>query len=299
MKNSLLTFFRWLFSFFSIFFQMLLSLVRVILYSKLKTKCEKLLDMKESTFILGNGRSLKNFIEENNNFLNTKNIIVVNDFFLSEYFMTLRPNVYVIADPAYWELQVTEEMSVLRESLIKRLLVDVNWEIQFFVPSAAYQAGFFQRAFDQNKLISVQPFNTASFSGITSVRYFFYDKLLAKPFSGNVIGSALFIALQMDIKEIYLFGVEHSWTQSLFVDEHNRTCIKDEHFYQNPKNAKVWLKANTIPYKISEALSDIANMLGGYYEINEYAIHKNVKIFNCTPNSFIDAFERKKWEKKD
>jgi hypothetical protein len=35
-------------------------------------------------------------------------------------------------------------------------------------------------------------------------------------------------------------------------------------------------------------------MLSGYPELNSYAESKNIRIYNCTPDSFIDAFERKR-----
>jgi hypothetical protein len=91
--------------------------------------------------------------------------------------------------------------------------------------------------------------------------------------------------------------VEHSWTRGLYVDEQNRTCIRNEHFYANAPQGTVWLKSDSEPYTIHEALFDIAKMLGGYREINEYAAYRGVKIYNCTPGSFIDAFERKEWKK--
>jgi hypothetical protein len=223
--------------------------------------------------------------------------MVVNDFFLNEHFTAIKPCVYIIADPAYWERGGADEMQVLRQKLQQTLLNDVNWNMLFFVPAVVYHAGFYQKIFQSNPHILVQQFNTTPFIGAKRLRYFLYDKLLAKPFSGNVIGSALFIAFQMDIREIFLFGVEHSWTRGLYVDEQNRTCIRNEHFYANAPQGTVWLKSDSEPYTIDEALSDIARMLGGYREINEYAAYRGVKIYNCTPGSFIDAFERKEWKK--
>jgi hypothetical protein len=294
MKKKILIILRLFLSFFNSILINFLSLIRVLLYSKLNTNCAKLQEMNERVFVLGNGNSLKLFLDKNIKFLTTENVIVVNDFFLSEYFKILRPNVYIIADPAYWQSQVNEEMKILRKKMIAELLCNVNWKIIFFVPTFAYETGFFQKNLANNPNIEIQPFNTTQFIGMKKFKFYFYDKLLAKPFSNNVIGSALFIALQMNIQKVYLFGVEHSWSRNLFVDEFNRTCIKDEHFYSNSLPAKIWLKSNMQAYRINEALADIALMLGGYNEINEYAIHKGINIYNCTNGSFIDAFERKK-----
>lgn len=297
MKNRILSGLRLVHSCFLLCFNILMSAIRILLYTRLYKISPQLKEMKDKAFVLGNGPSLKQFMEDNLLFLTTQNLVVVNDFFLNKYFTTLRPRVYIIADPGYWEQHIADDMRILRQKMEYVLLKDVDWNMYFCIPTAAYETGCFQRTFDSNPYIHIQPYNTTCFTGTKGMRYFFYDKLLAKPFSGNVIGSAIFIALQMDIKEILLFGVEHSWTRSIYVDEQNRTCIRTDHFYSNEQAGVVWLKTNTEPYKIHEALFDIANMLGGYRQIDEYATHKGIKIYNCTQDSFIDAFERKKWVK--
>ena len=295
MKNSILIFLRWVYHSLLLGINMVLSLIRVLFYSKLNTRCPLLREIKDRVLVLGNGPSVKQLINDNIQFLSTQNLVVVNDFFLSRYFTTIKPRVYVIADPVYWEEQVPDNMLVLRQKMQHTLMNDVDWEMLFFVPSGIFKTSFFHQIYQANTHIHIQPFNVVPFIGTKRMRYIFYDKLLAKPLSGNVIGSALFIALQMDIKEIYLFGVEHSWTRSLYVDDQNRTCIELEHFYTENQQGTVWLKSNAEPYTINQALFDIATMLGGYREINEYALQKDIKIYNCTPDSFIDAFERKKW----
>jgi hypothetical protein len=296
-KNGILTASRKVYRGFKLCFDTVLSLIRVLLYSKSHTDSPQLHEMKKLAFVLGNGPSVRNLVDNNVQFLTTQNVVVVNDFFLNEHFTAIKPGTYVIADPAYWEKGGSDEMQVLRQKLQQTFLDDIDWDMLFFVPAVVYQTGYYHEVFRPNSFIHIRPFNTTPFSGPKRMRYFFYDKLLAKPFSGNVIGSALFIALRMDIREVLLFGVEHSWTRGLYVDDQNRTCIRNEHFYANNQQGVVWLKSNAEPYKIHEALFDIATMLGGYREINEYARFRGIRIYNCTPDSFIDAFDRKKWEK--
>ena len=277
-------------------FDTALSLIRTLLYSRPGVKYEKLSDFTGTAFVLGNGPSLKELIESNEAYLATQTLIVVNDFFLSEKFTSVKPAVYVIADPLYWEEQVPDNMLDLRLKMQDKLLNQTDWDMLFFVPVNAYKTGVFQRAFMSNSHIRVLPLNSVPFKGPERLRFFFYDKLLARPFSDNVIGSALYITLQMNVNEIYLFGVEHNWSPNLYVDDQNRTCILTEHFFSKEKQGKVWLKSSGFPYTIDEALSDVAAMLGGYRELNRYALHKGVKIYNSTPGSFIDVFERRKPE---
>lgn len=296
MKNSILRLLRSILKALNVAFNILTSILRVLLYSK-RIKKNLSINVKNKLFVLGNGPSLNEVIQDNLNFLSNQDVVVVNDFFLSENFELLKPKIYVIADSAYWEGKVTEDMRTLRNQLQKKLLSNVNWELYFFIPMYIYQTGHFQKIFSSNPYIQIRPFNLTSFVGPKSMRYFFYDKLLAKPLSGNVIGSALFILMQTNAKEIFLFGVEHSWSRSLYVDNQNRTCLRTEHFYSNGEEPKVWLKSNGEPYSIDKALFDISVMLGRYDEIRDYSEYKGKKIYNCTPGSFIDAFERKNWEK--
>jgi hypothetical protein len=287
---------KWLYNSFLITFNILLSLFRILLYSSPIRKNEMLREFKKRVFILGNGPSVKDLIKDNVTYLSNQNLVVVNDFFQNEYFDILRPKLYVVADSAYWEEKVPANMNVLRMKMQHVLKEKVVWIMLFFVPSAVFNSGYFQKIFQSNPLIKILPFNTTPFLGPKKIRYFFYDKILAKPTSGNVIGSAIFIALQMKIQEILLFGVEHSWTRNLYVDDQNRTCLVTEHFYENAQKGAVWLRSDGEPYSIHGALHDISIMLGGYSDINEYANYLGIRIFNCTPESFIDAFERKKLE---
>jgi len=296
MKNRMLKAIKWLYNSILLTFDVLLSLFRILLYSSRIRKSEMLREFKKRVFILGNGPSVKDLIKDNYTYLSNQNLIVVNDFFQNEYFDILRPRLYVVADPAYWEEKVTEDMIVLRMKMQNVFMKKVVWNMLFFVPSAIFNSGYYQKIFQSNTLIKILPFNTTPFLGPKKLRYFFYDKILAKPTSGNVIGSAIFIALQMNIQEILLFGVEHSWTRNLYVDDQNRTCLVTEHFYENEQKGTVWLRSDGEPYSIHGALYDISIMLGGYFDINEYANYLGIKIFNCTPDSFIDAFERKKLE---
>lgn len=295
MKNRILSFLRMVNQGLVFILNTLSSVIRILLYSSSNINYSELLEIKKTVFVLGNGPSLKEIIDDNLEFLSAQNLVVVNDFFFNKNFTTLKPKVYVIADPGYWESQVSPEMVTLTKEMHEKIINGVTWEMFFFVPTPVYKTNHFQQAFKSNTNIKVMPFNATAIISSKPIRYFFYDKLLAKPFSGNVIGSALFISLQMDVEKILLFGVEHSWSKSLFVDEQNRTCIVNEHFYTNIQESKVWLKSNAEPYRIYEALRDISVMLGGYKELDEYARYRGINIYNCTLNSFIDSFERKKY----
>ena len=296
MRSKVLVLLRRLYSLLKNCFDTALSLIRILLYSKPGVKCDSLSGFTGTAFVLGNGPSLKELIETNEELLAAQTLIVVNDFFLSEKYNSVKPAVYVIADPLYWEQQVPDSMLDLRHRMLEKLLNQTDWDMLFFVPVDAYKSGVFQNAFMTNSHIKIKPFNSVPFKGPERLRFFFYDRLLSRPFSNNVIGSALYITLQMKVNEIFLFGVEHNWSPNLYVDDQNRTCMRTDHFFSKEQQGKIWLKSSGLPYTIDEALSDVSGMLGGYRELNRYALHKGVRIYNSTPGSFIDVFERKKPE---
>lgn len=287
---------RWLYHRYLSIFNFSISIIRILIHSKFFIHYPKLRVLNNSAFVLGNGPSLKIFLDKNANFLKSQNVLVVNDFCFSEYFTIIKPEAYIIVDSVYWESKVPDDMFILRQKMQDTLINNVSWNIYFFVPVHVYKTGYFQNLYHSNLFINIYPFNVTPFSGPKFITYLVYDKLLAKPLTNNVIGSAVFLALHMSLKTIYLFGVEHSWSRNLFVDDHNRTCIRNEHFYSKDQQAVEWLRCNAEPYQINQALYDIAAMLSGYREINDYAKNKDVTIYNCTSDSFIDAFERKTFD---
>ena len=63
-----------------------------------------------------------------------------------------------------------------------------------------------------------------------SKRQYCYDCNLAMPSVENVMVASLYIAIYLGYKTVELYGVEHSWTKSLYVNDHNQVCLHDDHF---------------------------------------------------------------------
>jgi len=110
----------------------------------------------------------------------------------------------------------------------------------------------------------------------------------------NVLNLCVLVEINMKYSEVNIIGADHSWTKDLIVNDSNIVCMSNYHFTDNDK-----LEPTPIPmvngeyFKMHEILRAFAQMFEGYQILRKYAEYNNVKIFNRTPNSFIDAFEKK------
>ena len=116
-----------------------------------------------------------------------------------------------------------------------------------------------------------------------------YNHAFAMPRCQTVTNFALLAAVLMKYKKVYLYGADHSWTKDLRVDDDNVVCYGDRHIYNTD------LTVIKLDYSIGALLHNYANMFDSHVSINNYAISRNVRIINCTKESFVDAYERFKY----
>lgn len=234
--------------------------------------------------ILANGPSLKKTIETL--YIDTEeyDVRVVNDFCRHRIFFSLKPKSYVLADPLFFN-------DTPRAKEVMELLNNVSWPMALYIPYAC------RKKFNgkiTNSNIKIILYHSLQYNGWKKIRNFLYRKGLSMPRPQNVLIPSIFIGINQGYKEIDLYGVEHSWTNEIRVDDKNQVCLVDSHFYDNSKpELKPWHKGSGEPvYKMHEILRDLAWMFDGYHQLQEYAESSDCKIVNCTPDSFIDAFKR-------
>lgn len=75
------------------------------------------------------------------------------------------------------------------------------------------------------------------------------------------------------------------------IDENNRTIPNYTHFYKE-KNEK----DGSFDYDIGSIFWDSYRSIIGYRMLEKYAEDRGSKVYNCTPGSFVDAFERTETE---
>lgn len=239
--------------------------------------------------ILGNGPSLSLDLVKINK-QEVDYLCVVNNFALSYLFEELKPNFYTIVDPAYF----FDEIKLEEDKIIWDIIGKINWELTLYIPYRYYKN--FIKKYDyihKNKFIKIIPIHINEYEGFNWLKIYLYKNNLSMPKSQNVIIPAIFNSINQNFSEVYILGVDHSWTKDLVVDDKNRVCTINNHFYNKKKLELTPFK--TIygnQYKMHEILRDFANMFEGYYQLSDYAIYKRCKIYNVTNGSFIDSFER-------
>lgn len=270
LKKSL----KFLFVFLVKLCQSLLSVFFIITKTNLRNHIPLIKDAGSLT-ILANGPSLKDEIDKLD--LTSCELSVLNDFYKSPKFRMLRPKYYVLADPLY----VSDKES------INGITQNLDWEMVLFVPfSFLKKAGPLRDLSCEN--VRVIPYNSNTYQGFECLRNFFYKKGLAMPRAQNVLVASIFTGINMGYKEINIYGADHSWTQTLGVNEMNQVCAIDSHFYDKEK-------VKYLPYncmKMHELLRAFAFMFESYHYLRNYADSIGCRIINCTKGSFIDAFER-------
>lgn len=244
----------------------------------------------EDVYILGNGPSLNLVLEDMNNKTNTK-MCVVNFSILSPMFRKIKPNYYVIADPAFFIRPYKDD----RFKQVIKELNNIDWKLSIFIPSIYYNK--FNQELKPRPNIKIIPFKLNPFHedmGFDKIRYKAYEMGLACPRVQNVVIASIYCMINTGYKKIHLYGVEHSWTSQIIVNKDNQVCLKDTHFYdKNETKSKPWMKNEKEVFKMHEILRTLSYMFIGYHDLQHYAEYLgDIEIINNTKDSFIDAFKK-------
>ena len=131
------------------------------------------------------------------------------------------------------------------------------------------------------------------YKGPEEYRQMCYNQNLAMPNVQNVLVAAIYLGIYLGYQTIELYGVEHSWTKNLYVNNENYVCINDNHFFDKDKIQDTYmLNVDGSHTKFHEVLREYADMFESYWELHKIAAEHQCRIVNMTPGSFIDAFER-------
>ena len=248
-------------------------------------------------FILGNGPSLKITLKKYFDVLKSEQCAVVNFFGNTNYFIELQPQWYIIADPTFFKnsKDLPDWAANQIGSLSNVLKKTVTWNINLCIPISSKNCEFIKEI-SKNSKINILYYNTCGNpSNIRNNRYKFnlWSKSLLAPLMQNVINTAVQIGIMIQFKEIYLLGADSSWHTLFEVDQNtNQLYSIETHFYGNQK-IPLFKEDKCTSYHLHEKLESIARAFNNYCTLNTYAKYQNVKIYNSSETSWIDAFERK------
>lgn len=273
----------------------LFSILRILIFSRASRQIKRLkVGQNSECYILGNGPSLKQNILNDLDFIKTKELFVVNDFAKSKYFEILKPHYYVLLDPSYWDTNTYKELFDNCVVVLNTMIDKTKWPMYLIVPHEACHSDLLKNISLINKNITIVNFNSTSVTGFKWFRFISYRNFLGMPPVNNVVGACIFIAINMNYKEINLLGTDHSWTQDLMVNEKNHVCCVNPHFFDEEDGHYLPHKTvNGVYYSMHRLLRDYALMFEGYHTLRSYAESRKVIIFNRCKKSFIDAFERR------
>jgi hypothetical protein len=224
----------------------------------------------KTCFILACGPSIN---EMDLSRLNGKDCISVSNFFVHPIFNELKPKFHVFA-PIHEP--ITDEQFI-------------NWLKDYELKSLFNQKVFchidFYSKIKNNKILTNKEvvFYGVNNSNINDFNNFSLTDDF--PTYQTVVHLAIYIAISLGYKEINLLGVDHSW---LF------NFGKTVHFYSEEQSAL--FTSNYNEHELTDLEDQFKNHQRLWYIyklIKNYCSNNNIKIFNCTPNSFLDVFEKK------
>lgn len=288
MQNLLIKFSKWL----NLFSQTIASMIKILIMSKNSSKFRNLKTNKDKVVILGNGPSLKSTIQDNMNFLQSKELICVNHFGISDFYTELKPAYYITIAYDLFLDDVDPQFLEASNNLFNTIADKTTWKLKFLITNEAKKYSRWRNILENNNNIEIIYINITPIDGFKSYIFRQFDKANGMPRPHNIMIPSIFTALHLKPKEIILIGAEHSWLKKLYVDDDNNTYLYNEHFYDSERQAERFnLKGRTY-LKLHEFLKTLTTAFESYHVLNEYAKKKNIEIINCTESSYIDAFKR-------
>ncbi len=252
---------------------------------------------EEELVIMGNGPSLKEILGSDVENLQNKTLWAVNFFGNSPFFEKVKPSYYLMVGPEFWRQNVQPNYISLRETLFENIINKTQWPMTIFLPPEAFKSKFLKKYLHKNSALSFKAFNPTPVEGVQWFNHLLFKRNLGMPRPHNVIIPSIMVALNMGFKKIFLIGVEHSWLPTISVNDNNEVLFRNKHFYDPDKiKDHRMYRLGLRPRMLHDVLEKFMLTFRGYVLMAEYAAVKKAKIFNCTPGSFIDAFERKKIE---
>ena len=242
--------------------------------------------------ILGNGPALAEELPQLLGKRAGRDFMAVNFFALDERFSELRPTCYVLSDPMFFRDSAERpRVAELYRALNERVAWPMNLYVQYYNPER-----FDYRAALPNPHIRIIPFHTQMYRGFRALGFRLFRHGLGSANFGTVVQVGEYIALLLGYKRIELYGVDHTLLEGLCVDDENRLCRADRHYYDGAPAAPkpIFQKVPHRPYTMATYLAEVAELFRGHEVLRDYAATLGAKIINCTQGSMIDAYEKVK-----
>lgn len=234
--------------------------------------------------ILGNGPSLRTNLDEDMELLQRSDCLAVNFAANSPEFSEICPKYYLLADPHFFDKAASDPN-------VKKLIDRLNGiahEMTLFIPSAAGK----HRALFSNPKLKVTTFAFTAIEGFDWFENRMFDLRRGMPRPRNVLIPSIMVGIWLGYKHIYLLGADHSWLQTLAVNERNEVVSIQPHFYKEDDREVQRVRETYVRLPLHRVLESMTIAFRSYHRIRRYADRLGVTILNATPGSMIDAFTR-------
>ena len=235
--------------------------------------------------VLGNGPSLRDELPRliARREWERTDMMAVNFFALGDEFTIVRPQYYVLSDPQFFRRAGRSERV---ENLYRALGERVNWPMTLYVQYYNPERFDYRAAVGANPNIRIVPFHTLVFRGLRSVEFWCYRHGLGSGNFGTVVQNGEFIGLLLGYRQIDLYGVDHTLLDGLTVDDRNRLCRTQSHYYDSAPAAPEPIFVNATdpprPYTMHTYLAETAELFRGHEVLRDYARSIGARIVNRT-----------------
>lgn len=240
-------------------------------------------EARRITHVIGNGPSLKKDMGRVLRSVGCDDcgFACVNMFVNSDEYEMFKPNMYFLADDIFFEDNLSEKCKETFSNIINK----TKWTMDLVVPYSKRHAKSLKKL-NNHPFITIRTLSTAPVvGGPISFNAFLYWVGIGTPLYQNVMIQAVFYSLKCGSREIHIWGADHNWMAERTVLEDNKMYMKCKHFDKDDE---------LVPCreKVHNEMFSNARCLRIYHELALYAKWKQVKIYNNSSYSWIDAFER-------
>lgn len=235
--------------------------------------------------ILANGPSLMIELEEALSHKDRTNA-ACNLAAFSTYFQEIRPAFYFLADPAFFKQGSSDERI---SKLIFILNNQVDWNMTLVVPINGFNVALQSL---KNSFITIVPVPVVQYEGNAKKRIELLKKGECAPSFVNVTIFMEYFFLNMGYKNLYLYGVDHTFFDNMYINNNNEICIDDSHFYGKDPIVIKRIKSDGTRWKLSDWIRDKYLTFLEHERMQKYAESLGAYIVNCTKKSLIDAYPR-------
>lgn len=252
----------------------------------LKNRDYKDLYKGKRCFILGNGPSLSK--HKNLGMLANEVVFSVNQFYRSDLFDVVKPNFHVMVDPLFFSLDANNPVE--NDTLVRMQELKYKKDTRCIFPYTS--KSFIEKSKISNDQTIYIHSRYRMHNGYD--RDIRMDKNL--PLVQNVIHAAIYCAIYMGFKEIYLLGCDMTGILTSYIKEQTELNIEDEHVYEYTNEEKMRMLKVRNDNNNEIMLKSYGVTFGVFRNIYNYCKNRGINIYNATIGGALDNIPRVVYE---